>query len=410
MKYNRDQPMKKLLKPNIPITLMVIVCLLFSITPTARSFISREHHSIKRWMSDLIKRVHEDHWDIGYRYGDDCQVDSRPKAKDLEEAITKALQVWLQPLRDMKTKQPIVNDFRYKIQADLRDNNRKHLDLGITFYCDSKGRSRARISGDPDIPPHVEIDGGTDVHDQRFISPLIHELGHAMGLGDTYVWPKTQLTKGGSKLTRGTQPAAVMAFHLYPHTNQHLSEDDKNGIIWLYKVEYEGLDPADCFYPNYKFEADPDGCVPKYPLIFEIRQGHENFAFAILNEDPDIDINAQDMVGYTALHYAVKGGHRLVIETLLARDELNVNLRDESGSTALHYAVLNGSPEVLALLLSHPDIWVRPLNKAGKSPITLARDLGNDAFVDKLKNHPNQRLAVSAKKKLTTTWASLKRR
>ena len=149
--------------------------------------------------------------------------------------------------------------------------------------------------------------------------------------------------------------------------------------------------------------------MPKYPLIFEIRQGHEGYALRVLEDDKNIDINAQDSIGFTALHYAVKGGHILVIEALLARDEFNVNLRDESGSTALHYAVLKGSPEVLALLLSHPDIWIRPRNKAGKSPITLARDLGNDALVDKLKNHPNQRLAVSAKKKLATTWASLKR-
>ena len=403
--------MKKLLKPNVPIAFVVIGCLLFSVTPTAHDFVSSEHHVFKKWRTDLIKKVHKDHWDIGYRYGDDCKVDNRPEAKDLEEAITKALQIWLQPLRDMKTKQPIINDFRYQRQADLRIDNRKHLDLGVTFYCDPKGRSGARISEDPNVPPHVVIDVGTDVNDQVFIFVLIHELGHAMGLGDTYTLRVANwTTKGGLELTRGTHPAAVMAFHVYPRTKQYLSEDDKNGIIWLYKVEYEGLDPADCFFPNYEFEKTPEGCVPKYPLIFEIRQGHEGYALRVLEDDKNIDINAQDSIGFTALHYAVKGGHILVIEALLARDELNVNLRDESGSTALHYAVLKGSPEVLALLLSHPDIWIRPRNKAGKSPITLARDLGNDALVDKLKNHPNQRLAVSAKKKLATTWASLKRR
>ena len=257
--------MKKLLKPNVPIAFVVIGCLLFSATPTAHDFISSEHHVFKKWRTDLIKKVHKDHWDIGYRYGDDCKVDNRPEAKDLEEAITKALQIWLQPLRDMKTKQPIINDFRYQRQADLRIDNRKHLDLGVSFYCDPKGRSGAMISEDPNVPPHVVIDVGTDVHDQIFIFVLVHELGHAMGLGDTYIWPGTQPTRGGLKVTRGTQPAAVMAFHVYPRTKQYLSEDDKNGIIWLYKVEYEGLDPADCFFQTTSLKRLQKAVCPSIP-------------------------------------------------------------------------------------------------------------------------------------------------
>ncbi len=258
--------MKKLLKPNVPTMLAVIGCLLFSITPTAHDFVSSEHHVFKKWRTDLIKKVHKDHWDIGYRYGDDCKVDNRPEAKDLEEAITKALQIWLQPLRDMKTKQPIVNDFRYQIQADLRIDNRKHLDLGVTFYCVPKGRSRAGVLDNPNIPPHVEIDEGTDVNDQIFIFALIHELGHAMGLGDTYTLRvANRTTKGGLEVTRGTQPAAVMAFHLYPRTKQYLSEDDKNGIIWLYKVEYEGLDPADCFFQTTSLKRLQKAVCPSIP-------------------------------------------------------------------------------------------------------------------------------------------------
>ena len=33
--------------------------------------------------------------------------------EDMEKAITKALRVWLQPLRDLQTEKPIVNDFRF---------------------------------------------------------------------------------------------------------------------------------------------------------------------------------------------------------------------------------------------------------------------------------------------------------
>ena len=177
-------------------------------------------------------------------------------------------------------------------------------------------------------------------------------------------------------MTRGTQPAAVMAFNVFIYTGHHLSEDDINGIVWLYKVTYEDLDPGDCFFPDYTFEKVPAGCVPKSPLIFELRQGHETFAVWILEQDRNIDVNA----------------------------------RDDTGSTALHYAVLNRYTEVVDALLSHENIWIRPRNKADKSPIDLARDLGDEKMVKLLSEHPNQHLSVAAKGKLATTWASLKQR
>ena len=231
-----------------------------------------------------------------------------------------------------------------------------------------------------------------------------------MGMGDTYHQGGPISTKGGLANTMGTQPASAMATSIYQFAGQHLSEDDKNGMMWLYKVTYEDLDPADCFFPNYKFEKleTVAGCVPKSPLIFEIKQGHAEFAHRILRHDKNIDVNFQDDTGATALHYALLGRHHHVVEELLSRDDINVNLRDESGSTALHYAVLRRSRVALDGLLSHKDIWIRPRNKAGKTPLDLARDLGVDRTVKLLSEHPNRHLSVAPKGKLATKWASLK--
>ena len=370
--------MKTLLKSHILIT-FVVGCLLFGSAPTAHDFNSSDHHVYKLWKNDLIKRAHDDHWLIGYRYGDDCLPENRPAEKDLEQAITEALQVWLQPLRDMETQQPIVNEFRYELEPPGGAFHWRDFDLRLRFYCKPpKGRTRsgALVYQIAEWPPLVKIDEGTDVNDPRFTFVLIHELGHAMGLGDTYVVRGTDLsTKGGLNFTLGTQPAAIMNSLVFLYTNQHLTQDDKNGMIWLYKVSYEDLDTADCFFPNYTFEAVPPGCVPNSPLIFEVRQGHEIFALAILEADENIDVNAQDHTGATALHYAISGGHTGLVSALLRHDDIFVHLKDNDGRT----------------------------------PVTVAREAGDKDLAERLLAHPNYALNAEPKHKLATKWAALKK-
>ena len=205
---------------------------------------------------------------------------------------------------------------------------------------------------------------------------LVHELGHAFGLGDTYVGRREDepsVSKGGINYTIGTQPASVMAMHmLIHHTGKSLSEDDENGIVWLYKIVHEGWDDEDCLYPNYQFEESPDGCVPKWPLLFEIRQGHEVFANRILDEDPNIDVNAQNATGFSALHYAVKDNHSQFLNRLLNHRDINVNLRDETGSTALFWATKLGLYGVTERILKHPDVDVEIADNSGTTPFQLA--------------------------------------
>lgn len=164
-----------------------------------------------------------------------------------------------------------------------------------------------------------------------------------------------------------------MAMHmLIFFTGKSLSDDDENGIVWLYKVVHEGWDEEDCLYPNYQFEESPDGCVPKWPLIFEIRQGHETFALWILDQDPNIDVNAQDATGFSALHYAAKDNHSQFLNRLLNHREINVNLRDETGSTALFWATKLGLYGVTERILKHSDVDVEIADNSGTTPFQLA--------------------------------------
>ena len=214
--------------------MFVLACLVWlSVVPQALGFIVFEHEG---WddLNTLIKKVHEDQWVIHYSYGDNCPPEERNNDAALTAAVTEALQMWLQPLREY-TDRPIVNDFRYKLSADWNA-----ADFGITFHC-NLSISTAPVR--PNESPGINLRATTNVALPGFMPTLLHEMGHIFGLADTYSRQDRDerwLTKGGLDSTIGTQPSSIMMGVSIHGEEGMLGRDDKNGIIWLYKVTYEG--------------------------------------------------------------------------------------------------------------------------------------------------------------------------
>ena len=356
--------MKLLKKMRYIFSILLVVSLLFSVTPVVHGFMAYEHHRIR--YRDLAWKVHRKHWDISYRYGNDCPADQKRNPQELEQAITKALRMWLAPLRPL-TKRPIVNDFRYHLNADLAE-----VDMRITFEC-TISHSSARLSNRKN--PDITLREGTEVH--FIMSSIVHEIGHAFGLTDTYSGVKIngypRSSTGGLKETVGTQPSSVMSAHMnVVGDGNKLGEDDKRGIIWLYKYFFDGLADDcflpdgsrrffpqecdynflaidDCFFSDYVFEEDPRGCVPRYPLIFEVKHGWPEYALQLLEEDPQIDVNAQDDAAMTALHYAVMYEKEEVVKALLAHKDIKPSLKDKQGRTPLDIALAAGHTAIIEM-------------------------------------------------------------
>jgi ankyrin repeat protein len=61
------------------------------------------------------------------------------------------------------------------------------------------------------------------------------------------------------------------------------------------------------------------------------------------SETPDAD-------GFTALHYAVRGGHEDIVNILLDRGA-NIEAIDDRGRTALHLAVEHRHEDIVVLLI-----------------------------------------------------------
>ena len=80
------------------------------------------------------------------------------------------------------------------------------------------------------------------------------------------------------------------------------------------------------------------------------------------------NVNNTDMsYGRTALHIAVEGGHKDIVEFLLKNTKIDVNKRNFSGNTALHTAVVTPgtkAKEICALLLKYgADPYIRNFNR-----------------------------------------------
>ena len=315
-------------------------------------------------MNNLIRRVHKDQWVIGYAYAGPewgepagvCPPEARNNGPAIEETIETALRAWLQPVKDLNTGKPVVDDFRFVPNLVIKDDAELKLyDLVIHFFCNFE-KSAALTQADDAIPPLIKMRKGTEVT-PRFAGAILHELGHSFGLLDTYIILRREaeelrVSRGGLDRTIGHQPASVMSglgvIHPVP---TRVTEDDANGIVWLYKFYHENLPLEDCIFPDYELEASPVGCRPKSPLLFEIKHGNEWLATKVIDDDAKTDVTARDTHGSTALFWAAKRGYYGAAERLVKHKAVDVNIRGAGGRAPLKEAETQKHKDIVALLL-----------------------------------------------------------
>ena len=148
----------------------------------------------------------------------------------------------------------------------------------------------------------------------------------------------------------------------------------------------------------------------------------------------NVDVNAQDILGRTALHTASYGNHEIVKDLLnhhadtniqkydgstalmlaskykhtqnvmeLIKHNADVNLQDHKGNTALHLVLLEKTTDttinILKLLLSD-FTYSEKLNIENKSVIQLAKDSQNQEIIDLIEDYPEQKKIEVTKREL----------
>lgn len=374
----------KLLRKSLLLTVVFGGYLFLSMPSTTDGFIVYVHPDTNR----LIDKIDEPQWRIGYNFVHGCAEQFRHKEDKLKEEMTKSLRVWIQPLRELYPNKVFTDDFVFVRLPDVDEcfankDALRQVNVRITFDCKRKPGTGGMAEISRVFPPEVCTLNGTDIN-HNFIFTLVHELGHAFGMGDTYVRDR-HVSTGGLASTQGKQPSSIMSGLSRadpPRPMPFLQEDDRNGIIWLYKYLYEGHPAGDCFFRDYVSAGNGKGnCEPRHPLIFEAQHGLSGTVSLILQDDPALELNAFDSGGNTALHYAVQRWNRKMVETLLKQKGLRVNM----------------------------------LNKQRLNPAQLARRLNRVGLAKLIEEHPTAKYRpiawdVTPREKLATVWGRLKRR
>ena len=403
--------------------------LLYNANKQAEGFITVAHDNFNRFVAGeniLIKRVHEEHWDIFYRFNADCP-DSRKTEENyrtLREKLEEGIRIWLAPLREI-TDRPIVDKFVFHKSKETNrygESGYREPESGLpveyeitaTFSCkqgqssasrDGRGITMLEATNGKNYPtfgnlPYSDI-------------TLLHELGHAFDLADTYVGniSFSPPSAGTYFLTIGNQPKSVMSGG-YCSRQGGLCLDDKRAIQWLYRYHWEGLDPTDC-PPEFVYEElthtsdrytnhTVGGCVYRQPLIIELRQKHTDRVKELLAHDKNLKINDQDEHGLTALHYVAplhldfeRESLRGLLIGMVDYPGIDFNITDNHGNTPLHLSARFGNDDMVGHMLFdtenneviHHDVKVNAQNKYGETALHYAAKGGRLMCVDNLLFH-----------------------
>ena len=379
--------------------------LLYNANKQAEGFITVAHDDPERFVNGeniLIKKVHEEHWNIFYGFYEDCpdSFKTEENYRILREHLEKGVRIWLAPLREI-TDRPIVDKFVFHNERD------KNIDYEIkVFFLCKKGRSTADRFSRTIYMRITKIEKAEVWFSHSLpydVSDLIHELGHVFELADTYVrnGSFSPPSTGGNRQTIGRQPRSVMSIGVGCEGRWSLCLDDKRAVQWLYRYHYEGLDPKNC-PPEFLYEELTSegrtigGCIYRQPLIVALRQRHLTSANELLINDKNLKINDKDKHGYSALHYIAplhldfeEVAVRRFLRRLLEYPGIEVNRTDDHGNTPLHLAAWFGNPDMAWFLLYtnisgkterlETDINIQ--NKYGETALHYAAKLGREVCV-----------------------------
>lgn len=124
------------------------------------------------------------------------------------------------------------------------------------------------------------------------------------------------------------------------------------------------------------------------PLYQSVSGGHLGTLIALL-EHNEIDVNAQNIEGWTAINAASFFGDLSLVRKLLRCKKVDFNLANKIGYTPLMSAIEKSNIDVVRELLKEPTLVVDAKNSKGKSAIMLAAQKGHNDVMTELLSHQN---------------------
>lgn len=370
---------RKIYDPTWLITYAFNVQCVHPLTPTTSlQFTNRDgqvfsHQELKKTTISFTYAKAKQFWNsLEVLVGDDLQ-------KRIESLITKALDIWLQPLRALSRKKIIsTNEFQIKQYRSLlpempgRDKEFQSLAKGIELFADNsdlrivfncyalkkKGFAYLdfkTISSPLHYSSRIYTDPPSDKWSQvseRFV--LIHEIGHMFGLLDTYHY--------GDGVTLGMQPSSIMRSEKFfggysikgdqsskSADNLALTSDDIEGIKWLFYYYHHGsLAKNDCSSADgYQYVLSKDNnlldgksgaCRPSNLFLHNVRRAHfqERYFRNLAGASNHLEIFN------SSLEWGQFSRKEQISRDLDTVYDGKANYQDSIGNTAMHYLIEYG--------------------------------------------------------------------
>ena len=106
----------------------------------------------------------------------------------------------------------------------------------------------------------------------------------------------------------------------------------------------------------------------------------KNFLYINGEINVDVDVNAKNNNGETALHLAAKNGHLAIVEELF-KMPVHAQAKNNDGETALHLAAKNGHIDIVEVILAKGRMDINTTNKRQETALHIAARNGHTDIV-----------------------------
>jgi ankyrin repeat protein len=228
-----------------------------------------------------------------------------------------------------------------------------------------------------------DINARCDPRRHDSVSPFMTALraGNATFVAAIAAHPRFDLARSLADYERWSwartaSPELLRLYLTIPGTD--VNQRDGNGKTLLHEVVYDLTSDEKVreLLSRPGVEIDPKQFDDTTPLYRAALAGNARAFRLLLERNADIN-NRNNANRWTILICAAAANSIEIAEPLLARRDLDVNAADDKGDTALHLAAGRGHTRIVELLLARPDIRINVRNQLGWSPLTKASFSGH---------------------------------